>query len=222
MTSGQLSRAEALVLSGCKHACHVMLFSDTKAQLFGRIPIRHIILMQMRFDGLLGFPGGLVNLSKETLEKGLSRELWEELGVTLPISVEDHVASCYAPASSSSSSHSSSRLITHFYVKKVEEELIKEVERAAASTAADHGQEVLGMVRVPVYRMKGGAGLPSFLSHSFIGNARSQLLDALLGSNLVSPQELQDALAHSLKIHTDTSEDLRAALALSREKRNQS
>ncbi|XP_071394978.1 U8 snoRNA-decapping enzyme [Centroberyx affinis] len=209
MASGQLSRAEALVCSGCRHACHVMLYSDTKAQLFGRIPIRHIILMQMRFDGLLGFPGGLVNPSEETLEAGLSRELWEELGVALAVSVEDHVASCHAPASSPSSS---SRLITHFYVKKMEEEQIKEVERAAASTATDHGQEVLGMVRVPVYAMKGGGGLPSFLSHSFIGNARSQLLDALLRFDLAAPEELRKALTHSVKIHTHTSGDLRAAL----------
>ncbi|XP_044066286.1 U8 snoRNA-decapping enzyme isoform X2 [Siniperca chuatsi] len=139
MTSGQLSRAEALACSGYRYACHVMLYSDTKTQLFGRIPIRHIILMQMRFDGLLGFPGGLVNPSEETLEAGLSRELLEELGVALPISVEDHVDSCHAPSSSPSSS---SHLITHFYVKKMEEEQIREVERAAVSTATDHGQEV--------------------------------------------------------------------------------
>lgn len=66
----------------------------------------------------------------------------EELGVALPISVEDHVDSCFAPSSASSSS-SSSRLITHFYVKKMDEEQIREVERAAASTATDHGQEVM-------------------------------------------------------------------------------
>uniref|UniRef100_A0A3B4ZUD7 U8 snoRNA-decapping enzyme n=1 Tax=Stegastes partitus TaxID=144197 RepID=A0A3B4ZUD7_9TELE len=197
MASGQLSRAEALACSGCRHACHVMLYCDTSTQLFGRIPIRHIILMQMRFDGLLGFPGGLVNPSEETLEAGLSRELSEEVGVALPINVEDHVESCYAPATSSSSSASSSRrLITHFYVKKMEEEQIREVERAAASTATDHGQEVLGMVRVPLYAMKGGGGLASFLSHSFIGNARSQLVDSLSRLGLVSPAELQRARTH--------------------------
>ncbi|KAM4609742.1 U8 snoRNA-decapping enzyme [Polymixia lowei] len=218
MASGQLSRAEALACSGCRHACHVMLYSETKAQLFGRIPIRHIILMQMRFDGLLGFPGGLVNPSKENLEAGLGRELWEELGVALPVSEEDHVASCHAPSSSSSSSH----LITHFYVKKVEEKQIKEVEQAAASTATDHGQEVLGMVRVPLYTMKGGGGLPSFLTHSFIGSARSQLLDALLRFNLVTPQELHKALAHAAKMHAHTTEDLLAALTLTEDKSKQS
>lgn len=215
MASGQLSRAEALACSGCRHACHVMLYSDTKTQLFGRTPIRHIILMQMRFDGLLGFPGGLVNPSEETLEAGLSRELSEELGVALPISVDDHVDSCRAPASSPSSSH----LITHFYVKKMEEEQIKEVEKAAASTATDHGQEVLGMVRIPLYTMKGGGGLPSFLSHSFIGNARSQLVDSLLRFNLITPEELHKALTHSLEIHTHTAEDLKAALSLTEARR---
>uniref|UniRef100_A0A3P8TY57 U8 snoRNA-decapping enzyme n=1 Tax=Amphiprion percula TaxID=161767 RepID=A0A3P8TY57_AMPPE len=207
MASGQLSRVEALACAGCRHACHVMLYCDTTTQLFGRIPIRHVVLMQMRFDGLLGFPGGLVNPSEETLEAGLSRELLEELGVALPISVEDHVDSCYAPSSSSSSR----QLITHFYVKKMAEEQIREVEKAAASTATDHGQEVLGMVRVPLYAMQGGGGLASFLSHSFIGNARSQLIDSLLRLNLVSPAELQKALANSLKIHANAARDLRTA-----------
>lgn len=72
----------------------------------------------------------------ETLEAGLTRELSEELGVAIPISIEDHVESCYAPSSSP-------QLITHFYVKKMEEEHIREVERVAASTATDHGLEVV-------------------------------------------------------------------------------
>ncbi|XP_034733341.1 U8 snoRNA-decapping enzyme [Etheostoma cragini] len=217
MASGQLPRAEALACSGCRHACHVMLYCDTKSQLFGRLPIRHIILMQMRFDGLLGFPGGFVKPSEETLEAGLSREVLEELGVALPIMEDDHAASCYAPASSSPSS----RLITHFYVKKMEEEQIREVERVAASTATDHGQEVLGMVRVPLYTTKGGGGLAAFLSHSFIGNARSQLTDSLLRLNLVAPEELHKALTHSLKIHTHTAEDLQVAFVQTEAKRKQ-
>ncbi|XP_023259456.1 U8 snoRNA-decapping enzyme-like [Seriola lalandi dorsalis] len=220
MASGQLSRAEALACSGCRHACHVMLYADTKSQLFGKIPIRHIILMQMRFDGLLGFPGGLVNPAEETLEAGLSRELSEELGVALPMSVEDHVVSCHAPASSPSSS----RLITHFYVKKMEEEQILPDLKLCSSQSCSlslplslslsPSLQVLGMVRVPLYTMKGGGGLASFLSHSFIGNARSQLVDSLLRLNLVAPEELHKALVHSVKTHMHTTEDLKAAIAL--------
>ncbi|XP_011619015.1 U8 snoRNA-decapping enzyme isoform X2 [Takifugu rubripes] len=179
--------------------------------------------MQMRFDGLLGFPGGLVDPSRETLEDGLSRELLEELGVRLPVSIEDHVSSCYGPPlrpiSSSSSSSSSSfysppPLITHFYVKKIEEEQVKEVERAAASTAADHGLEVLGMVRVPLYTLKRGGGLPLFLSHTFIGNARSQLVSTILRLQMMAREELHKALTLSVQTHRQTAEGLQAALTL--------
>ncbi|XP_055021960.1 U8 snoRNA-decapping enzyme isoform X2 [Boleophthalmus pectinirostris] len=220
-SGGQLSRAEALACTGYRHACHVMLYSDTKSQLFRRTPIRHIILMQMRFDGLLGFPGGIVNPSKESLEEGLSRELLEEIGVAVPISEDDHVESCYAPASpTSSSSSSSSGLILHFYVKKMEEEQILDIERSAASVAVDHGHEVLGMVRVPVYQTKSGGGLPLFLSHSFIGNARLQLVDNLLRFGLIPAKHLLKALRLSMETHKHNAQDLRAALELTKEKLN--
>ncbi|XP_029012861.1 U8 snoRNA-decapping enzyme [Betta splendens] len=214
MASGQMSRAEALARSDCRHACHVMLYSDTKSRLFGRNSMRHIILMQMRFDGLLGFPGGMVNPQTETLEEGLSRELLEELGVAISVSVDDHVESRILPPSFPSSS-SGSNLVLHFYVKKIEEDKIKEVERAAVCTAKDHGQEVLGMVRVPLYLLKRGAGgLSCFLSQSFIGNARLQLVSALLRLNLLAPRDVHRALTHSLRMQRQTTEDLRAALAL--------
>ncbi|KAL2103946.1 hypothetical protein ACEWY4_000814 [Coilia grayii] len=186
VTTASISKEETLSLAGHRHACHVMLYANTKAKLFGRTPIKHIVLMQMRFDGLLGFPGGLVDPSAESLEAGLSRELKEELGVAVPVSPEDHVVSCHAP--------SCPTLITHFYVKKMEESEIKEVERAAVTMATDHGLEVMGMVRVPLYFLKKGGGLPSFLSHSFIGNSRSQLLSALQQFSLLSQGELDEAV----------------------------
>lgn len=98
------------------------------------------ICIHIWFWPLTPTPLRLVDPSKETLEAGLTRELLEELGVAVPISIEDHVSSCYAPPSCISSS---SRLITHFYVKNMEEEQVREVERTAASTATDHGLEVM-------------------------------------------------------------------------------
>uniref|UniRef100_A0A1A7YBM3 U8 snoRNA-decapping enzyme n=1 Tax=Iconisemion striatum TaxID=60296 RepID=A0A1A7YBM3_9TELE len=212
MASGQMSRAEALECTGCRHACHVMLYSDTESQLFGRIPIRHIVLMQMRFDGLLGFPGGLVNPSEETLEAGLSRELLEEVGLAVPISEEDLVETRFAPTCSDFKPRS--RLIIHFYIKKMEEEQIREVEKAAVCTAVDHGLEVMGMVRVPLYTTKKGGGLPLFLSHSFVGNARTQLVSSLLRLHLVPPGELRSALENSLKMHAESARNLKSAVAL--------
>ncbi|XP_014845578.1 PREDICTED: U8 snoRNA-decapping enzyme-like isoform X1 [Poecilia mexicana] len=216
MASGQMSRDEALECTRCRHACHVLLYSETASQLFGRIPIRYIVLMQMRFDGLLGFPGGFVNPLEETLEEGLTRELLEELGVAVPVSKEDHVESCFSPPRSGTYS-SSSRLILHFYVKKMEEEQIQEIEKAAASTAADHGLEVLGMVRVPLYTTKSGGGLSCFLSHSFIGVARFQLMNSLLRLHLVSPGDLQEALRSSQRTHAESAQNLQAAFKLTGE-----
>lgn len=37
------------------------------------------VFMQMRFDGKLGFPGGFVDLTDETLEEAIKRELKEEI-----------------------------------------------------------------------------------------------------------------------------------------------
>lgn len=82
----------------------------------------------------------LVDPSSESLEAGLMRELKEELGIAVPVTPQDHVVSCHAP--------SCPTLITHFYVKKMEESQIRELERAAVTMATDHGLEVWEQVFV--------------------------------------------------------------------------
>ncbi|KAJ8399593.1 hypothetical protein AAFF_G00410040 [Aldrovandia affinis] len=198
MAGQEISKEESLSLKGYRHACHIMLYADTDAKLFGKIPIKHIVLMQMRFDGLLGFPGGLVNPAEESLESGLSRELWEEMGVALNVAPEDHCSSCVAP--------SPPQLVTHFYTKKMKEEDVREVEKAAV-TAPDHGLEVMGMVRVPLYCLRSGeGGFPAFLSHSFISNSRSQLLSALRALGLLSWAALDAAVTQADQIRQSTQQ----------------
>lgn len=41
-----IGKEEALSLGGHRHACHVMLHAETKAKLFGRTPIKHIVLVR--------------------------------------------------------------------------------------------------------------------------------------------------------------------------------
>lgn len=72
------------------------------------------------------------------------------------------------------------------------------------------------MVRVPLYTLKRGGGLPLFLSHAFIGTARSQLVSSILHLQMMGPRELHEALTHSVKNHQHTTEDLKAALTLTK------
>uniref|UniRef100_A0A2R9BJ10 Uncharacterized protein n=1 Tax=Pan paniscus TaxID=9597 RepID=A0A2R9BJ10_PANPA len=71
------------------------------------------------------------------------------------------------------------RVVAHFYAKSLTLEQLLAVE-ASATGAKDHGLEVLGLVRVPLYTLRDGVGgLPIFLENCFIGAAREQLLDTL-------------------------------------------
>ncbi|XP_075434478.1 U8 snoRNA-decapping enzyme-like isoform X2 [Ascaphus truei] len=130
-----ISREEALRLQGYKHACHVLLYGPSPAKLFGRIPIKHVLLMMMRFDGRLGFPGGFVDPQDSTLEDGLNRELQEELGSTLSsvlVTQEDF--------RSAQVRDYPQKAVTHFYAKQLTLDDIERIE-AEAMNAKDHGLE---------------------------------------------------------------------------------
>lgn len=174
--------SEALALGpGWRHACHALLYAPDPRKLFGRIPMRFAVLMQMRFDGRLGFPGGFVDAQDSCLEDGLNRELREELG--------DAVSAFRVERSDYQSSRIAARprVVAHFYAKRLTLEQLQAVE-ARAPLAKDHGLEVLGLVRVPLYIMRDGeGGLPAFLENSFIGAAREQLLEALRDLKLLDP-----------------------------------
>uniref|UniRef100_A0A8I5YL66 U8 snoRNA-decapping enzyme n=1 Tax=Pongo abelii TaxID=9601 RepID=A0A8I5YL66_PONAB len=186
----RLELAEALALGpGWRHACYALLHAPDPGILFGRLPLRYAILMQMRFDGRLGFPGGFVDSQDSSLEDGLNRGLLEQLGeAAAAFRVE-------RPDYRSSHAGSGPRVVAHFYSKSLTLEQLSAVE-ASATGAKDHGLEVLGLVRVPLYTLRDGVGgLPTFLENSFIGSAREQLLEALQDLGL-----LQSGSISGLKI----------------------
>ncbi|XP_065509394.1 U8 snoRNA-decapping enzyme-like [Caloenas nicobarica] len=140
--------------------------------------------MQLRFDGRFGFPGGLVEPGGESLEAGLRRELREELGpaaAALRIGPRNHRGAKAWPGGGAGSG-SGGGLVTHFYIRRVELEELVAIERGAPR-APEHGLEVQGLVRVPLW-----GGLPVFLQHQFAGDAREQLLGTLPLLGIQPPQ----------------------------------
>ena len=89
--------------------------------------------MQLRFDGMIGFPGGLVDLGEHP-EEAVTREFAEEVGggANVVFSPQDHVVTHY-------SSHT--RLCLHFYAKEVPSDQFTAIERAAP-LAKHWGEEV--------------------------------------------------------------------------------
>uniref|UniRef100_A0A8C4Y0B9 Tudor-interacting repair regulator protein n=2 Tax=Gopherus TaxID=38771 RepID=A0A8C4Y0B9_9SAUR len=186
-----LSRYEAMRLGpGWSHSCHAMLYAPNPGMLFGRIPLRYAVLMQMRFDGLLGFPGGFVDRRYWSLEDGLNRVLGLGLGC-VRLTEADYLCSHLTEGPH--------RVVAHFYARQLTLEELHTIEICAVHSR-DHGLEVMGMVRVPLYTQKDRmGGLPNFLGNSFIGTAKFQLLFALKVLNMVPEEKLAEAVAATQK-----------------------
>jgi ADP-ribose pyrophosphatase len=91
--------------------------------------------MQLRFDGYIGFPGGLINEGEDILS-GLNRELFEEINVNVqkhPVKEEHYVVTHWCP---------SKKLLLHFYALEVSIDDLKVIEEEAVK-AYDYGTEVI-------------------------------------------------------------------------------
>ncbi|XP_066496933.1 tudor-interacting repair regulator protein isoform X3 [Tiliqua scincoides] len=134
-----LSRREALRLGpGWSHSCHAVLFAPQPGLLFGRIPLRYAVLMQLRFDGRLGFPGGFVDRQLWALEDGLNWLLGLGLG-SVHLTNADYLASHVAARPH--------RVVAHLYAKELTLPQLHAMEISAVHSR-DHGLEVLHMVPV--------------------------------------------------------------------------
>lgn len=166
------------------HASHCLIYALNSEKIFATYSARANVLMQMRFDGYIGFPGGLVDAGESPIE-ALNRELREEINLDsrYKVKASDFICSHYSL---------SKQIVLHFYALKVDDVL--EIEKTAL-TSHDYGVEVLGTVRVPLFTMGDGfRGFPCFLTHSFIGNAKTQLLTALTKLKILSEEEIQSSL----------------------------
>merc|ERR1712136_174662 len=160
------------------HAAHVMIWAKTDKMLWEKHPLKALVLMVLRFDGTLGFPGGYID-DGETIEAGLSRELMEELGVcpqTIEIIAQDQVCA---------HRRAKPNLLLHFFIKEVSESRFEEIEKNCMF-AEEYGLETLGIMRVPLYTFANGKGYPQFIKNNFCGNSKQQLEFGLNSVNLLN------------------------------------
>lgn len=188
-----VSREEALAM-GCRQACHVAIWAPVAYKLWGQVPAGHAILMQLRFDGLIGFPGGLVDMVDGRLEDlavAANRELAEELSPNVSVADENWLGCIYLPGQD---------ICTHLFEKRVTEAELEQLERDAL-TAHDRF-EVCGTLRCPCYALpaeaNGGVsnkGFGVFVQQQFAGNAKQQLLRLVRERGLVAREAFEEAVA---------------------------
>ncbi|ELU05085.1 hypothetical protein CAPTEDRAFT_51452, partial [Capitella teleta] len=141
--------------------------------------------MQSRFDGNMGFPGGLMDKGpQETPVEALNRELVEEINLDLSR------FACQQEDILLTHVNHSKKLVTYFYAKEVNLVEFSEIEKAVLDSE-EWGTETYGVLRVPLFTMSDGyRGFPVFLANKFAGNARIQLLKAITAKNILSEDEV--------------------------------
>jgi len=172
-----------------------MFYARTNAKLWKEYPQRALVNMQMRFDGKLGFPGGLID-DGEDVVAALNREIKEEMGEGLPtVRQQDWICTHH---------NIQNKIILHFFCKEVSEEEFLVLE-GNANKAVEFGVEVLGVVRVPLYTMeRRNNGFPQFLANNFCGNSMFQLLLGLYKTEIFSLEEIKSALSAMNKCSKQT------------------
>ncbi|XP_045125620.1 U8 snoRNA-decapping enzyme-like [Portunus trituberculatus] len=183
------SYAEAKKIKNYRRAAHVCLWARLEGwSMFGRL--RGAVMMQLRFDGTFGFPGGLISEGEDVVE-GLNRELMEEIAwnpTVAPVTWNDYY---------NTQVDSPHNLVLHFFIKQLTLGQFCDLEKACPQ-CSEYGKEVMGSVRVPLYTMHNMySGLPAFLNNKFTSIAKEQLLLSLYHVKLLSEEEVKLAILHS-------------------------
>ncbi|XP_025107137.1 uncharacterized protein LOC112571937 isoform X3 [Pomacea canaliculata] len=147
-------------------------------------------LMQIRCDGVYGFPGGLAEKEENPVD-ALNRKIVEETGLnhSRHIFSWDHHIQSYL--------HAKKQLVLHFFVMEITMDDLMEVAMKSLG-AKEFGTEVFGIVQVPLFTMGDGfPGLSTFLSSQFSGNAAQELIRGIRHSTLLSEDEMKIVINNS-------------------------
>ena len=133
--------------------------------------------MHLRFDGKLGYPGGIIDPG-ETIIEGVQREILEETNLKMKLTPDDFVASMEEEYKAIRHGKEYEKIKLYFFSKEIDEENFLKFEDESRQ-AKHFGIEILGHIRAPLYRFRQTEGLPRFLTNSFAGTAKVQLLLAI-------------------------------------------
>ncbi|RWS29473.1 Nucleoside diphosphate-linked moiety X motif-like protein [Leptotrombidium deliense] len=176
---------ESLTLSEVEkyiHCAHSMLYYT--GELKG--DTLHYALMQMRMDGLFGFPGGECNgkiNSVHEIVSNLNRELAEE--ICFDIEGDCVTENDYLFTHRWWYEKENKFFILHFFAKKIEKETFEAIE--SNHMKAEHfPKESLGLIRVPIFNDNNQHAkqwyakfAANFEKQLFAGNAKQQLFEAI-------------------------------------------
>jgi U8 snoRNA-decapping enzyme len=125
-----------------------------------------LVLMLMRWDGCIGFPGGNVDPG-EDLSGAVLREAMEEINYDLdPVRVRPLCS--FAPEGKEPAMH-----IHCFECPITQDEMVAAI--SGAPLAEHFLAETQGCFAVQVARFKGGVGIDDYLKHNFKATAKMEL-----------------------------------------------
>ncbi|XP_015788007.1 U8 snoRNA-decapping enzyme-like [Tetranychus urticae] len=184
------------------HAAHCLLYCKISdhgdSGYFG--------LGQVRYDGFLGFPGGVVGEDEpistvDGLLIGLRRELLEEINYISPDGNHGftHVSSYIKrKVELNNEVQHADCNIHHFFLKQITEQQFSQCE-LNHTKSTDFPLESLGIFRIPLidpasighqslfrFYADKGTFLVNFFKHNFAGTAKGQLFDSLVHLDCIS------------------------------------
>ena len=154
--------------------------------------------MHLRFDGKLGFPGGIID-GNETVIDGVTREIKEEMNIDVKLCPEDFVSLETVEYHRQKHDKVWNKMNLYFFAKEMDESTFLQMEEKCRK-AQHFGIEVLGTIRAPLHQWTNATnaeqkpeGFPLFLTHTFAGNAKGQLLLALNKHKIMTEENLISA-----------------------------
>ena len=170
------------------HVAHCMLWFRTSPPQMSHISYA---FLQLRFDGLLGFPGGVVDediTGLESIIDSLQREMREEINYSDPIGVDHYFHTFY---------NKTRGFVSHFFSKEI---TLSEAEKLEMThmKARDFPHESLGLLRVPIGSSLDRLGSyqfrrfhKNFMRQKFSGNVRKQIIEVCEKFGLMSEADLK-------------------------------